>query len=130
MPKSQLEQRRQGASPRRILGVLVAITVVFLLLASVIGLAEKYRAIRHRVRELKQEQVRLDQKKEQLEETNRYIQTKEGQERELRSKYNVIKPGEGVVVVTTPAEDNGKKEYTSKIGQWWDRLLRGVGVRK
>lgn len=129
MPKSQLEKRQQRASPRRILGALVAVTVVFLLAASVISLAEKYSAIRRRVNTLKEEQALLLEKKTLLEESNRYIKTKEGQERELRTKYNVIKPGEGVVMVTSPASHSSEDGPNTKIGKWWDNLLRGLGIR-
>lgn len=130
MAKSQLEQKQKRASPRRILGAVVAVTVVFLLATSVIGLAEKYIAIRKRVKSLKEEQVVLDQKKASLEENNRYIETREGQERELRTKYNVVLPGEGVVMVTNPSLDHSEDGPSTKIGKWWDSLLRGLGIRK
>ncbi len=130
MPKTQLSQRQRRTSPKRVLGVTVALVVVFLLLASVIGLVEKYIAIRKRVRDLKEEQKLLTEKYVTLQETNRFIETKEGQEYALRSKYNVVKPGEGVIVVTEPSnflENNGP---TTRVGKWWDSLLRGIGIRK
>ncbi|HVY36249.1 MAG TPA: hypothetical protein VG982_03200, partial [Candidatus Paceibacterota bacterium] len=86
-------------------------------------------AIRSRLRNLKEEHATLLQKQETLQKTNDYLSTPEGQEEALREKYNVVKPGEGVVVITTPpGAENG--DHTSRIAKWWDSLLHGLGVRK
>lgn len=100
-----------------------------MLLASVVGLAEKYIAIRKRVRDLKEEQQRLVKKQETLVKTNAYIETTEGEERELREKYNVVKPGEGMIVITNPANIGTDTGPTTRVGRWWDALLRGLGIR-
>lgn len=128
MPKPQL-QRQKRTSPKRVLGAVVAVVVAFLLLASVVGLAEKYVAIRKRVRDLKEEQAELAQKQLALKKTNEYIETEEGIERELRTKYNVIKPGEGVIVITNPGDGEEDVGPSSRVGRWWDSLLRGLGIR-
>ncbi len=129
MPKPQLS-RQKLTSPKRVLGAVVAVVVAFLLLASVVGLAEKYAAIRGRVRDLKDQQQQLTEKQEALRKANEYIGTKEGAERELRTKYNVIKPGEGMVIITTAAEEEAEEGRFSRIGHWWDSLLRGLGIRE
>jgi cell division protein FtsB len=113
-----------------VLGALVALAVAVMLLASVIGLAEKYITIRKRVRDLKEEQARLEQKQEELAKTNAYIETREGEERELREKYNVIKPGEGMIVITEPSGEDMDDGPNTRVGRWWDSLLRGLGIRK
>lgn len=130
MPKTQLSKRQHRTAPRRVLGAALALLVAFLLLASVIGLAEKYMAIRGHVQDLKEEQTELLAKQARLAETNRYIATPEGRERELRAKYNVVKPGEGMVVITEPASFEGDHGPSTRVGKWWDSLLRGLGIRK
>lgn len=130
MPKTQLSKRQHRTAPKRVLGAALALIVAFLLLSSVIGLAEKYVAIQGRVRDLKEEQRELADKKTRLEATNRYIETNEGRERELRAKYNVVKPGEGMIVITEPAPLEGDRGPSSRVGRWWDSLLRGLGLRR
>lgn len=130
MQKKQLHERQKKTSPKRVLAAAVALTVVFLLLASVISLAEKYIAIRKRLRDLKDEQAALVEKQETLRATNEYIETNEGRERELRAKYNVIKPGEGVVIITEPVPSKESEESQSRVGRWWESLLRGLGFKK
>ncbi len=130
MPKTQLSQRQNHTSPKRALGAIVALVVVFLLLTSVIGLAEKYHAIRGRVKDLKVEETTLAAKQEELRETNRYIESPEGRERELRAKYNVIKPGEGMVVITEPSEPATDARPSTRVGRWWESLMKGLGIQK
>jgi len=130
MPKLQSSQRHNRTSPKRILAATLALIVVFLLLASVVGLAEKYVAIRKRVRALKEEQYQLLVKQEKLRETNEYIETKEGEEYQLRSKYNVVKPGEEVVVITSPEIDTIETVPATRVGRWWESLMKGLGVRE
>jgi hypothetical protein len=124
-----IRKQQNRTSPKRILATVVALTVAIILLASVIGLAEKYVTIRKRVHDLKIEEQRLAEKQGQLAKTNSYIETREGEERELREKYNVVKPGEGMIVITDPVDvvDSGP---TSRVGRWWDSLLKGLGLRK
>lgn len=127
MIKKQPSIRQHRISPKRILGATVALVVAFLLLTSVIGLMEKYRVIRGRVRGLKDEQKELLVKQDLLIEKNRYIGTDEGQEYELRSKYNVVKPGEGMIIVTDPESINDINPRDSRVKRWWVSLLRGLG---
>jgi hypothetical protein len=130
MPTPQLRKQRSKTSPKRVLAALVAVAVASILLASVVGLTEKYIAIRKRVRDLKEEQKTLATKQEDLQKRNAYIETKEGEERELRERYNVVKPGEGMIVITNPPEAEKKDGPTTRVGKWWDALLRGLGLRK
>lgn len=129
MTRAQSRQTKR-TSPRRILAAAVALGVAVLLLASVISMAEKYATTRKRVRDLKAEEARLKEKQEELTKRNAYIETKEGEERELREKYNVVKPGEGVVVITEPADTGVKTGPTTRVGRWWDSLMRGLGIRE
>lgn len=127
MPKTQFTQSR--LSPKRLLGAIVALTVAFLLLTSVISVASKYVATKRHIKELAQEKAALEQKQVTLKSKNDYLATAEGAEQVLREKYNVIKPGEGIVVVAdTPVLDTDITP--SRARRWWDAILSGVGIKR
>ncbi len=126
MSKTQLTHRR--VSPKRILGTVVALVVLFILLFSVLSVAQKYIGIRRHIRELATEQQSLKEKQERLATMNTYLETPEGAEEVLREKYNVVKPGEGVIVVVdTPTELPPAKG--SAVSRWWQSILGGLGIR-
>lgn len=130
MTKAQLPPKPRAVSPKRILATLVAVVVFFLLLTSVINLFEKYRALKKGRAELYKEQEALVHKKVQLKETNAYLETDEGKEQALRDKYNVVKPGEGMIIITTPALEAPEPVHRSRVGRWWDAIVGGLGFGK
>jgi cell division protein FtsB len=112
---------------RAILAALVGFSVFFLLLSSVIGLWEKYMAIRAHIKELKQQEVILKQKKDKVTDMNKYLETTEGKEEIFRDTYRLVKPGEGIVVITS----DDKESVVSKkpaILRFWDTIMRGLGL--
>ncbi|GEM_PF-1099625 len=115
-------------SPKRILGTVIALVLFFLLLTSVIGLAQKYFAIRTRSKELAAQQVTLKAKQTDLANTNAYLATPEGTEQSLRERYDYVKPGEEMIVVTP--DTNTLPAAPTGVAHWWDELLRGLGIRK
>ena len=127
MKKTQFTPKR--ISPKALLGLLVALICSFLLLLSVISVAQKYLGIRTHIKDLTVEQAELQKKHASIEEKNAYLATPEGTERVLREKYNVVKPGEGIVVVidATPSTDS-----TSRVAEmpWWQKILAGLGLRQ
>ncbi|MDB5254758.1 MAG: hypothetical protein JWL92_134, partial [Candidatus Nomurabacteria bacterium] len=101
MAKKQFSETRQyGVPPKRILGSAISLVVFFLLLASVVRLAGKYFDLRTRNKELNQSHAELVQKERSLSVTNSYLATSEGTEQSLRERYNYIKPGEEMIVLT------------------------------
>lgn len=82
----------------------VVLTVFFIiLLSSVVNLIQKQRKIKVAIRELESENQVLVDKQKNLEETIGFLETEEGKEQVLRDKYRLVKPGEGLVVITDPA---------------------------
>ncbi len=130
MAKKQFPQNhQQSVSPKRILAMLASLVVFFLLLTSVIGLGEKYFALRARSKELAAQQVQLAAKQKELEQTNAYLDTPEGTEQVLRERYNYIKPGEQMIVITPDPSATPPPQPTG-VAHWWDELLQGLGLKK
>lgn len=129
MPKSQLQRRRTAVSPKKILGAIVALLVVFILFTSVIGLTRKYLGVQKRVRALKEQEALVLEKQQNLKKITSYMETPAGEEYELRSKYNIVRPGEEVIIISE-AEKLPEEESKTIVGRWWESILKGLGLRK
>ncbi len=129
MAKKQFPESRQySVPPKRILGAVISLVIFFLFLTSVIGLSQKYFTIRARNKELNEEQLALTEKEKNLATTNAYLATPEGTEQSLRERYNYIKPGEEMIVVTPDTSPLSSSSDTG-VAHWWDQLLKGLGLR-
>jgi cell division protein FtsB len=126
--QSGQNNKRRAISARTILTAVVAILIFSLLLSSVINLMGKYIAMRGHIKSLKQEQLELQQKKDIVSNMNKDINTVEGQERIFRDKYRLIKPGEGMIVITNEGllSENAINKK-SKIRRFWDSIVKGLG---
>lgn len=128
MPKTSLSHSK--ISYKRLLGAVIALIAFFMLLTSVIGLAEKYFAIKGRTRELKEKQLKLEQKELALMQENAYLETPDGQQQSLRAKFNVVQPGEEMIIITAPiAPAPQPASEQSRIGHWWEVIVRGLGLK-
>lgn len=130
MAKTQFSHR---LSYKVVLSTLLALGVFFLLLTSVIGLGQKYFTLRTRTKELKEEQQALIAKEQALTEQNAYLETIEGQAQLLRSKFNVVQPGEEIIVISNTLEDGEREEdvevqIQEKKSGFWHKILRAVGL--
>ena len=128
MAKKQFSpNQQQSVSPKRILATLASLVVFFLLLTSVIGLGQKYFELRARTKELAEQQVQLAAKQKELEETNAYLATPGGTEEALRERYNYIKPGEEMIVITP--DTTPPPPPPTGVAHWWQELLQGLGLK-
>jgi cell division protein FtsB len=127
--QSTHNQTSYRVSARAILLATVAIIIFALLLSSVINLFIKYRSIRAHIKELKTQQVQLQQKKESVTAMNSYISTPEGKEEIFRDKYRLVRPGEGMIVITNDTPEDQPVESRPGIVRFWDGILRGLGLR-
>lgn len=121
--------KKHTVNARAILVFFVAVVVFLLILSSVIELFIKYRTIRTHIGELKEEQVVLEQKKTTLTSTNEYIMTDEGKERAFRDKYRLVKPGEGMIIITQEQTVSSSEARRPGLRGFWDSLLQGLGLR-
>jgi cell division protein FtsB len=130
MPKTQFPSSHQYTVPaKRIIAALFALLIFFLLLMSVIRLAEKYFAVRNRNKELTEQGTELQQKENALVTTNAYLSSPQGTEQSLRERFNYVKPGEGMIIIS-PQPTLTPPPSQSTVSRWWDELLHGLGIRK
>lgn len=127
--KQQAIGNKKTLNPRVALAAIVSLLVLFLVLTSVLDLWKKYRAIRSHINELKQQEVALKEKKTTVTTTNKHLETEEGKEEVFRNTYRLVKPGEGIILIT---KDSDREEVTSKgarFQKFWDNIMRGLGLR-
>ncbi|MDB5255109.1 MAG: hypothetical protein JWL92_485, partial [Candidatus Nomurabacteria bacterium] len=77
-----------------------------------------------------QSHAELVQKERSLSVNNSNLSTSEGTEQSLRERYNYIKPGEEMIVLTPDSATSPSEEEKTGLAHWWDQLLRGIGLRK
>ncbi|MBP6857807.1 MAG: hypothetical protein KBC11_01285 [Candidatus Pacebacteria bacterium] len=132
MPEIQPSKKTDKSrliGPKLILKWIVSVVIFALILSSVIGLFSKHKKIREQIKELKEEEVSLKQKKQTLSEVNEYIETPEGQEYIFRDKYRLVKPGEGIIVVTKKEEAEPLPTKKPALRRFWDSIKRGLGLK-
>lgn len=127
MPKMQLSKPERIVSPRRVVGFIVAVAIFALLASSVVELYRKHRAIRLHISDLKNDKISLEQKYTSIRDLNDRIETVEGKEYVLRDKYRLVRPGEGLIVVTAP-ETTLDTTKAPALQRFWHTLLRAIGI--
>lgn len=100
MAKTQFPTKK-AFSYKSLIGMVIALVAFFVLLTSVIDLTGKYFMTRKRTRDFQNQKIELTEKEAILVEQNMYFETEEGQKQLLREKYNVVGPGEELVIITT-----------------------------
>lgn len=130
MAKMQLPKSNSRVLPKTILSFVIVVIIAFLLLISVVNISKKYFRIKNDAKSLKLEQAELQQKQNKLELSNNYLETPDGKEKELRDKFNIVKPGEGMIVITPADVEKVPINQKTGVSKWWDNLLHGLGFRK
>ena len=102
--------------------IIVLILLVGFMSMSVIKIYKKYRESKMLAEKTEQELKELETKKAELESSTAKLQTESGTEKEIRSTFNVKKPGEETIVIVEKNEENGKmgleeKGFFSRIWQ-------------
>ena len=88
--------------------IIVLILSVGFMSMSVIKIYKKYRESKMLAEKTEQELKELETKKAELESSTAKLQTESGTEKEIRSTFNVKKPGEEAIVIVEKNEENGK----------------------
>mgnify|MGYP001603158930 CR=1 FL=1 len=102
--------------------IIVLILLVGFMSMSFIKIYKKYRESKMLAEKTEQELKELETKKAELESSTAKLQTESGTEKEIRSTFNVKKPGEETIVIVEKNEENGKmgleeKGFFSRIWQ-------------
>ena len=127
--KQQVTNNKKTLNSRAILAVIVAVLILSLILTSVVGLWKKYQAIRSHIKELKQQEEILRNKKSSMATTNEYLATNEGKEEVFRDSYRLVKPGEGIVVITKDNKGESLAPKEPGIIRFWNSIMRGLGLQ-
>ena len=125
----EISAPKKKLSPRAILAFLLSSIVAFLLFFSVSNVSQKYFGIRGNIKKLQEDKSILEKKRQNLQEINILLDTPDGIEQSLRNKYNVVKPGEGIIIVTGAGLSDEIPPEKRGVSKWWDDILHGIGVR-
>ena len=127
--KQENYKSKNTHNTKSILLGFVAFFVFFLLLSSVFSLSKKYFAIRANIKELRDQELRLKEKKVSVTNANDFLETTEGKEQIFRNTYRLVKPGEGIVVITKEESKTQSTRKKPNIEIFWDSILRGLRLK-
>lgn len=101
---------------------ILALAVVCLLVAHALwGAYQKYEKSREIALRMSADLAALQAREDSLTQSISALDTPEGREREIRSRFGVIKPGESMVVLVDDA--SGSREALPAERGWWSRFL-------
>lgn len=96
--------------------------LVALLAHGVWNAYERYSRSEVAVAYLESEKERLIDREVRLSRSIDALSTQEGVEREIRSMYGMVRPGEELIIVVADRSSSSGEEVVKKEG-WWDRFL-------
>ena len=100
----------------------VLTVVVVLLLNSVWNIYTKERSTRLTRNNLEREFLALKEREELLRKEIERLKTTRGVEEEIRSKFEVSKDGENVMIIIDPTKDKGTQIY-KRENSFWSKFL-------
>lgn len=122
-----MSQSYRIKSPTPLLAKPAVIVVLFVVscvaVYSVFQMYGKYRRaaqVRNRARD---EYHELENKRTVLEESTERLNTERGQEEELRTRYQAVRPGEQLIVIVDPMTSPG---ISPQKVFWWDRVWQKI----
>jgi len=84
--------------------LIVLLIILLLVIHATWGIYQKSRLSAHKLGLAEREQATLDSKKETIEYKINRLKTETGIEEEIRSKFDVVRDGEQIVVIVNPKE--------------------------
>ena len=109
-----------------VLGALVLLVVTSYMVSAAWGMFGKFRAASRGQENARAALANLETQKAQLGASLASISTPEGQEKELRERFGVVKPGEGEIqIVQAPATTTNAPEPQEG---WWARVFHALFV--
>lgn len=104
--------------------MLLIVATIFAMY-SVISSVSEYRLAREKFKNSEEDLSNLNQNKERLENSLASISTEFGQEQAIRDKFNVVKDGEGLIIIVDEKKGDGsgassESGFFSFIKSWFD----------
>lgn len=96
--------------------LVLLLLILFFLVYSTAKIYFKSREALSKNKEIKNELAQLNQRKSELEKENSRLETESGTEEEIREKFDVLKPGEKVVVIVDKNSGNDKINSGKEAG--------------
>lgn len=119
MSKMQLKKMNKKISYKNIFGLLIALLVFFILFTSIVDLFGKYININQKNDDLLTEKAQLEQREDVLKTQNNSMSTETGEVLLLREKYNSLKDGEEIVIITDIQDKKNEDLDQKEDKKWW-----------
>jgi cell division protein FtsB len=105
--------------------LLILFILIIILSKAYYGIYKKQIISNQNLKIVKEEFDSLKSRKDVLEFEINKLNTEEGLEREIRSKFNVSKPGEVVVNIVDENKNNDLDIVVKDVG-FWDRIFKKI----
>lgn len=117
---------KRGAKQRPFTDYLLAgvlVVAIVWLSYMLFGIFEKEEVARKAAADAKRELETLSERETTLTQNLKDLETERGQEASIRETYGVALPGEEVIIVIEPPEEEPLEELS-----WWDKMLGFFGL--
>ena len=104
------------------IAVVLGIGILWLLVM-LVGIFQKEETARHAAADARRELVSLSEREQTLKQNLDDLKTERGQEASIRETYGVARPGEEVIIVVEPPQEEPLQALS-----WWDKLLGWFGI--
>ena len=122
--KSESAGNKDYISLKSFIKTLLLLGLFCILCGSVFSLTKKYIAVRLNIKHGKEAQIALEEKKAKLQAQTKLLATPLGTEIALRDKYRVVRPDEGMVIITEPSVPRIEPRR-SRMVRFWD-MITGI----
>ena len=103
----------------------IAVIIALYALYSTWAVYQKYVQSKHQLGQTESDVLALDKQNTDLDTQLGALQTTEGVENEIRTKYGMAKAGEALAVIS---DDDSTGTSTESTQTWWQRFLDFIGL--
>src|SRR5690606_12201040 len=114
------QRRKQQPFRYNIVSLLVLLGLVLLFAHLSYNMAQRLREVSGKRNAAAAELAEITEMSNGLQQELKALQTEAGQEAEIRERYSVAKPNEGVIVIVDSQEQETIPEESAEEKKWWD----------
>lgn len=103
--------------------IAVLVVVLALFANGVYGVYAKEKESKAEVERVQKEQAELQTRFEHIEKGSEELKSEAGVEAEIRSKFDVVKPGEGVIIVVDKNPTSIQENKQGVLKQFWNSVM-------